>query len=184
MAKRKGISKGLRFDIFKRDGFTCQYCGRQPPEVILHLDHITPIARSGTNDEMNLVTSCAECNMGKGKKLLDRPQCPDADLAWLETQQEIAELRRYQAAKVERDRLTDEIVELLKSTWHLNSNLEWYPADHLIRQMIEKYDAGLVERAFVIVGPKVASSHVDERYERWLQYTWGVLRKLAEQEDG
>ena len=184
MTKRKEISKGLRFHIFRRDDFTCQYCGRQPPEVILHLDHITPVARGGRNDEMNLITSCAECNMGKGKKLLDKPQRPDADLAWLETQQEIAELRRYQTAKVERDRLMDGVLDLLKTTWYVSSSLEWCPADHLIRQMVDKYDAGLVERAFVIVGPKVVSGHVEERNERWLQYTWGVLRKLAEQQDG
>lgn len=31
--KRKGIGKKLRFTIFKRDGFVCQYCGAKPPEV-------------------------------------------------------------------------------------------------------------------------------------------------------
>lgn len=49
--KRKNISKGKRFDIFKRDGFTCQYCGKQPPGVVLHVDHITPVSKGGTNNE-------------------------------------------------------------------------------------------------------------------------------------
>ena len=79
--KRKRISKGRRFEIFKRDGFTCQYCGQQPPGVVLHIDHILPVVEGGTNEELNLITSCAACNLGKGRKLLDKPQRPDADLA-------------------------------------------------------------------------------------------------------
>ena len=63
---RKAIGKRLRFNIFKRDGFTCQYCGAHPPGVILHVDHITPVVEGGKNDADNLVTSCAPCNLGKG----------------------------------------------------------------------------------------------------------------------
>jgi hypothetical protein len=69
--KRVGISKTVRFEVFKRDSFTCQYCGRSAPEVILHVDHINPVAGGGENDVMNLVTSCLECNLGKGAKALD-----------------------------------------------------------------------------------------------------------------
>lgn len=68
--ERKTISKKLRFEIFKRDRFTCQYCGRMAPEVILEVDHIKPVAEGGKNDILNLVTSCRNCNRGKGKTLL------------------------------------------------------------------------------------------------------------------
>ena len=71
MAKRKVISKKLRFDVFKRDGFTCQYCGRTPPEVILEIDHIIPVSKKGTNDINNLITACFDCNRGKKDKSLD-----------------------------------------------------------------------------------------------------------------
>lgn len=60
------ISKSLRFEIFKRDGFTCQYCGRQTPVVTLEVDHIIPRAEQGTDDPNNLVTACFDCNRGKG----------------------------------------------------------------------------------------------------------------------
>ena len=70
MAKRKSISKKLRFEVFKRDAFTCQYCGRTAPDVVLEVDHINPVANGGDNDLMNLITSCYECNRGKGKRLL------------------------------------------------------------------------------------------------------------------
>ena len=54
-----------RFDVFKRDGFTCQYCGGHPPERVLECDHIIPVSKGGTDDINNLVTSCFECNRGK-----------------------------------------------------------------------------------------------------------------------
>lgn len=64
-SKRKPISKKLRFEIFKRDAFTCQYCGKKAPDVILEIDHIEPVSKGGTNDILNLVTSCYKCNRGK-----------------------------------------------------------------------------------------------------------------------
>lgn len=67
---RKAISKKLRFDVFKRDEFICQYCGSHPPDVVLHVDHIQPVAEGGLNDIDNLVTSCESCNLGKGARLL------------------------------------------------------------------------------------------------------------------
>ncbi len=65
MTKRKFLSKKLRFEIFKRDEFTCQYCGSHPPKCILHIDHINPIKLGGDNSQDNLITSCSLCNSGK-----------------------------------------------------------------------------------------------------------------------
>lgn len=62
---RKPISKKLRFEIFKRDAFSCQYCGATPPDVILHVDHIHPVSKGGDNSMDNLITSCSGCNHGK-----------------------------------------------------------------------------------------------------------------------
>ena len=70
MAKRKTIGKKLRFEVFKRDSFTCQYCGKTAPNVILEIDHINPVAEGGDNSITNLITSCRDCNRGKGKRKL------------------------------------------------------------------------------------------------------------------
>lgn len=70
MANRPTLSKRLRFEVFKRDKFTCQYCGRKAPDVILHADHAHPRSEGGTDDILNLITSCVECNLGKADKLL------------------------------------------------------------------------------------------------------------------
>lgn len=62
------IGKKLRFEVFKRDGFTCQYCGRNPPTVTLHADHIIAESQGGATDIDNLITSCMDCNLGKGAR--------------------------------------------------------------------------------------------------------------------
>jgi HNH endonuclease len=67
---RATISTRLRFEVFKRDKFTCQYCGEKAPEVILHVDHVEPVAKGGTTDLLNLVTACGTCNLGKGPRRL------------------------------------------------------------------------------------------------------------------
>lgn len=61
----RGLSKRLRFAVFKRDLFTCQYCGATPPRVVLEVDHIEPKAEGGSDSESNLVTACFDCNRGK-----------------------------------------------------------------------------------------------------------------------
>ena len=71
MAKEKlriGLSKKLRFEVFKRDCFKCQYCGSTPPGIILEVDHIVPVSKDGTNEIDNLITSCFDCNRGKSNR--------------------------------------------------------------------------------------------------------------------
>ena len=63
--KRKPIAKKIRFEVLKRDKFTCQYCGKSAPEVILEVDHIKPVSKGGSDNIMNLITSCKDCNRGK-----------------------------------------------------------------------------------------------------------------------
>jgi len=77
MAYREIISDELRFNIFKRDNFTCQYCGRKAPDVVLELDHIRPVSKGGDKRESNLITSCFECNRGKKDSLV--PEMEDKD---------------------------------------------------------------------------------------------------------
>jgi len=59
------ISKKIRFEVFKRDGFICQYCGKHPPEITLEVDHVHPISKGGSDDINNLITACFDCNRGK-----------------------------------------------------------------------------------------------------------------------
>lgn len=130
MAERKPISKKTRFDVFKRDAFTCQYCGRQSPDTILHIDHIKPVSKGGTNSIMNLVTSCLDCNQGKS----DRELSDDSAIKKQQKQlQELAEKNAqiemmidWRESLIKADeKLTDSAVELINtylSEWSLNDN--------------------------------------------------------------
>lgn len=86
--ERKAISKKIRFEVFKRDKFTCQYCGRKAPDVVLNVDHITPVAEGGTNDMLNLITACFSCNNGKRATPLDKNAILDKQRKQLEELQE------------------------------------------------------------------------------------------------
>ena len=94
--KRESISKKMRFEVFKRDSFTCQYCGRKAPDVVLHVDHITPVSKGGKNALMNLVTSCFDCNMGKGARVLDENSTVEKE----RRQAELLQARREQLTMI------------------------------------------------------------------------------------
>jgi HNH endonuclease len=53
--------------VLARDNNTCAYCGGTRK---LHVDHVVPVIRGGSNAFDNLTTSCRACNLSKGPKLL------------------------------------------------------------------------------------------------------------------
>jgi len=65
--QRLGIStrewRDLRDLVFQRDGLSCHYCGAS--EETMHVDHVLPLIRGGSNDIDNLVVACRACNCGK-----------------------------------------------------------------------------------------------------------------------
>lgn len=77
-----GIRRSDRFDVqdwgewkkiseivFKRDNYTCFYCGRS--DCKMEIDHLLPVSRGGSDNISNLVTSCRRCNAQKHDKTLD-----------------------------------------------------------------------------------------------------------------
>ena len=58
----------LRAEIFRRDDYTCQYCGKRG--VKLECDHVFPFSLGGQSTPENLVTACMSCNRSKGAKML------------------------------------------------------------------------------------------------------------------
>jgi hypothetical protein len=179
-ASRKALSKKIRFEIFKRDSFTCQYCGAQPPGVVLEVDHVHPRAEGGGNESENLLTSCTKCNRGKGKRpLVERIVRPDADLMYLQTQQEIAELKRYQKAKRQRDKIMVDLVGLLQDHWFHISRLAWAPPDEFIRRLLSRNSPEVVEAAFTVVAPKI--EHGNLTGQQWRPYMIAVCRNMTEE---
>ncbi len=61
----RGVSFS-RWNLFKRDGYTCQYCGRQPKRELLTIDHVVPRSAGGKSRWTNCVVACQSCNSRKG----------------------------------------------------------------------------------------------------------------------
>ena len=71
-----------RLEVFMRDSYTCQYCGRVTRD--LTLDHVVPRSQGGIHSWENVVSACKSCNRRKGgrtpdqagMKLLTEPMTP------------------------------------------------------------------------------------------------------------
>ncbi|MCF8144735.1 MAG: HNH endonuclease [Deltaproteobacteria bacterium] len=64
--KPKNAVKFSRQNIYARDKYQCQYCGRKLPVEELSYDHVIPKSRGGRTLWTNIVTSCMDCNRRKG----------------------------------------------------------------------------------------------------------------------
>jgi len=104
------ISTRTRFEILKRDGFRCRYCGITAIGAALHVDHVLAVANGGTDDHVNLVTSCSGCNLGKSDVPLDESRLSPHDpleLAREHVEQMRAYLDAQKAVDEERGRVED-----------------------------------------------------------------------------
>lgn len=63
---RRKDARYSRRNIYARDKYQCQYCGRQFPQDELTCDHVVPRSRGGRAEWTNIVTCCVRCNRRKG----------------------------------------------------------------------------------------------------------------------
>lgn len=204
---RKPVSKTTRFEVFKRDKFTCQYCGAKAPDAVLHCDHIHPVAEGGTNDILNLITACSDCNGGKGARLLsdgeavtkqvdaladleERRQQIEMMLQWRD---ELQGLKENTVAEIAA-RIVDRGGYALSEAG-LADVRRWskrFTVAELLRAVDEAFDTYLEYRrdeptdrswgkAFAKI-PAIANVHRQEQekpYIRQLFYIQGIIRKRA-----
>lgn len=142
MTARKAISKRVRFEVLKRDAFTCQYCGKSAPDVILHIDHIKPVSKGGNNGIMNLVTSCQSCNSGKSNVELSD------DSAVMKQQKQMSDMaEKHEQIKLMiewRESIEDSEELLVQSVAQFITNLmvDKAPNEHgtmIIRKAVKKH---------------------------------------------
>lgn len=173
------LSKSRRFEIFKRDGFTCQYCGRRPDDgmTVLEVDHIHPRAEGGTDDELNLITACKECNAGKRAKLLTEvaPR-PDADIATLALEQEAAEVRRYLDAKQRRDDLFADMADAFDALWHAQMGMERLPPDHVYQRWLNYATPEEIDQAIRVAGPKSQGGYIVGGLPGAIAYVTAIIK--------
>lgn len=66
---RRGDIAFSKRNVFRRDNYTCQYCGRQGKG--LTIDHVLPRSRGGWTSWENVVAACQPCNARKGNRTLE-----------------------------------------------------------------------------------------------------------------
>ena len=85
--REKARPKFSRRNVYVRDGYKCQYCGRKFDSTELNIDHVKPTSRGGKTTWTNTVLSCIPCNDRKanrtpeeaGMRLLRQPQVPSSE---------------------------------------------------------------------------------------------------------
>jgi hypothetical protein len=175
---RKQISKRRRFEIFKRDGFTCQYCGKHPPNAILHVDHILAVANGGSNEDGNLITSCADCNLGKSAVPLSVIPKSLAEQAIILAEREAqikgyAKIMRQAKARVEKDAW--EVADVFISRFFAPGiRKDWF-------QSIS-YFVGKLDVVSVLTAMETAVSRCrtkDQCFRYFCGICWNLIREAA-----
>lgn len=170
-----GISTRTRFEILKRDGFRCRYCGATAVDVLLHVDHVVARANGGTDDPENLVTSCADCNLGKSDISLDESRIrrgPTTEDAL----EHAAQIREYLDAQRAVEEARAEFFDYLADYWRQavgDDPLErWYQQ---LRSVTRSHPIDRIIVAIDAVGGSGITGHT-----RQVKYFYGVLRRRAE----
>lgn len=182
------VGKSLRFEVFARDGFVCQYCGQRPPDVVLEVDHIHPASKGGTDNTLNLITSCYDCNRGKRAKVITEiaPR-PDADLATLKIQQEAGEIDRFLKAKAKRDKQMLLAVRALQSEWCSHLTPDYSPTARILIPWIDRYGAEETARAIRLAAPAYSNNRFgrddDRAFDKLLPYVGAILRNRSADRD-
>lgn len=176
MAARKSLSKKTRFEVFKRDGFKCMYCGAHPPAVLLEVDHVVAVAAGGGNDMDNLVTSCEPCNRGKGARDLSAVPEGLAEKAAAVSERE-AQLKGYHTVmEAKRDRLDEQSWELMNMWRDVQDNA---PRDWMnsMRMFIDKLGYFEVREAIEIAMAKGWTYSEQKTWRYFCGICWNKLRK-------
>lgn len=177
----KSVSTRTRFEIFKRDGFRCKYCGASPLGatlvVKLHADHVTPKSGGGSNEPYNLITACIDCNLGKSDVPLDEKKFR-SEFASEEEKEHAEQIRAYLVAqrdisdaKKESEALIIEHWESRMGEWH------WQFPRYLPRALKEFGLARLIDAVDIVAGSRVAFASTTVQ----IKYFCGILRRWRQE---
>jgi len=172
------LTKKTRFTVFERDGFTCQYCGRKPPEIILNADHIVSRKDGGDDDIDNLITSCRDCNIGKfSKSLPKKPNQYKKKIADLK--EKTSQLEGYYEYLKNKNAEDLKKLNIFNKAWQ-----DSFPDEHLtdkglraINKLLHTYTADQIFEAIKITG------EAGKDAEAAFPYMHGVLKNLKLKQD-
>ena len=177
MAKRKSISKKVRFEIFKRDNFCCAYCGQRPPQTTLEIDHIKPVSDGGGNEDSNLVTSCFDCNRGKSDRLLASipESLSDKAKRIKDCEEQLAEYRKITEAR--NNRIKADCWLVVHAIFGNETNeirTDWFTS---IKRFLSSLDIDDVVDAGEIAGSKMHFKTDRKKFTYFCGICWNKIRE-------
>lgn len=186
---RVSLSKRVRFDVFKRDKFTCQYCGQRPPDVMLEVDHVHPICDGGTDEPGNLTTACFACNRGKAGKTLGDVLPAINELELLAGVQEMLEraaaMKQSHAVAMAQREAEDTAVATIRTWWRTAFGDERYVEDATLRQFLKRLPLTEISDAVDATEAKDSRSNLSY-YSCWRYFCgvcWAKIKAGAEVEE-
>lgn len=174
------VSKRLRFEILRRDQYTCRYCGAKAPDVPLRVDHVIPESLGGTDESDNLVTACEPCNTGKTSIAPDSPIVADvaADaLRWARAMALASAERVIEHARMQK------LYTAFDDEWTnwTNGYGDTCPRPARWKDTIDQLlRAGLTMDDLIELIDVAMSSRADDTWRYWCGCCWKRLRKLQE----
>jgi hypothetical protein len=180
--KREPLSLRLRFEIFKRDGFQCVYCGATPVQSPLHVDHVIPVAEGGDNKPSNLVTACRDCNLGKSAVPLERKRLAPA-ITTQADEDHAQQILAYLAIQRQVEAAKEEVVDVVAQRWEEVVGPLSAEMSNMLRHDVETWPYPKLDEAMRITARKTGS--VGEPYVYWrsrdqAKYFHAILRNWRE----
>ena len=167
------ISKVIRYKVFHRDKFTCQYCGRTPPEVTLEIGYKTPQSEDGEVVSSNLITVCHDCNNNENKRLPKIiSKTDDLDLDYLEAEQRLAEMKKYKEIKGKLEEAIVETISDLQEFFCEQMRTSWIVEHQSIRWLLYFHDPSEIEKAIVFASVQAKGRAPSDQW----RYACGILR--------
>lgn len=178
------VPKRLRFEVFRRDGYTCRYCGRSAPDFEMTIDHVVPEVLGGPDEPANLVTACADCNSGKTSIAPDAPlvaQVAEDALRWATARRTAAyEMLEERDARVEQHERF--LARWNEWGWGEESNWQTEPLPATWNQSVDQFINAGLPMDIIIDSLNQAQSNLNVRdtFKYFCGIAWARVRDLNE----
>lgn len=175
------VSRRLRYEILRRDGFTCRYCGGSAPDATLTIDHVVPVALGGEDDPSNLVAACRECNAGKTSTSPNETTVEEVDataMLFSAAMKKATEIHRSELLVIETG------LEEFEKEWsqylQRSTGLPFTRSPHWRSTLSNYLKAGLTQEDLVVLVRVAIESKADSR---WNYFCGCCKRRIQERTD-
>lgn len=176
------VSKRLRFEVLRRDGHRCRYCGGCAPDVKLTVDHVVPETLGGATVPENLVAACESCNSGKASVPVEATLVADVaegQLRWRWAMAQVAQQRRADQGLIEQ---TLDAFNAAWEWWTYTATGEKVPRPPDWERSVEALvAAGLSSDAFVpLVRAAMTAPRVKDEFRYFCGCAWREVSRRQE----